>query len=51
MGNSISKEEYQSVREMLLMEIRELKRQIREKDQLIDTLRLLDFNNFSNTYD
>ena len=51
MGNSISKEEYESVREMLLMEIRELKRQIREKDQLIDTLRLLDFNNFSNTYD
>ena len=51
MGNSISKEEYESVKDMLLMEIRDLKAIIREKDQLIDTLRLLDFNNFSNTYD
>ena len=44
MGNVISKAEYESVREMLLMEIRDLKAQIREKDQLIDTLRMMNYD-------
>ena len=36
MGQVISREQY----EMLLIEITELKRELREKDKLIDTLRL-----------
>lgn len=44
MGNAISKAEYESVKEMLLMEIEDLKSQIREKDKLIDTLRMMDYD-------
>lgn len=40
MGNTISREQYQSEKDILLIEIAELKREIREKNDLIDTLRL-----------
>ena len=40
MGNTISREQYQNEKSILLIEIRDLKQIIREKDLLIDNLRL-----------
>lgn len=40
MGNTISREQYQSEKDILLIEIEDLKAIIREKNDLIDTLRL-----------
>ena len=40
MGNTISKEQYENEKSVLLIEIDDLKSIIREKNDLIDTLRL-----------
>ena len=40
MGNTISKEQYENEKSVLLIEIADLKEIIREKDKLINTLQL-----------
>ena len=40
MGNTISREQYLNEKDVLLIEIEELKKIIKDKDKLIDALRM-----------